>query len=53
MQRIMRSAWMIFHEKCGSIGNAFNEIIAAGAILMLLACGIWDDAKRIEDKEEL
>lgn len=30
-----------------------NEIITAGAILMLLVCGVWDDAKDIEDKEEL
>ena len=30
-----------------------NEIITAGAILTLLVCGVWDDAKRIEDKEEL
>ena len=30
-----------------------NEIITAGAILMLLVCGVWDDAKRIEDKEKL
>ena len=30
-----------------------NEIITAGAILMLLVCGVWDDTKDIEDKEEL
>lgn len=30
-----------------------NEIITAGAILMLLVCGVWDDAKHIEDKEEI
>ena len=30
-----------------------NEIITAGAILTLLVCGVCDDAKRIEDKEEL
>lgn len=30
-----------------------DEIITAGAILMLLVCGVWDDAKRIGDKEEL
>ena len=30
-----------------------NEIITAGAILMLLVCGVWDEAKLIEDREEL
>lgn len=30
-----------------------NEIITAGAILMLLVCGEWGDAKYIEDEEEL
>ncbi len=30
-----------------------DEIITAGAILMLLVCGVWDEAKLIEDREEL
>ena len=30
-----------------------DEIITAGAILMLLVCGVWEEAKLIEDREEL
>lgn len=30
-----------------------DEIITAGAILMLLVCGVWDEVKCIGDKEEL